>query len=241
MPSITISRDRNTVGEQMGTITINPSGFSLPGGPNDRPIAYSNMQYQYRIDNGNWSNNKSFSIIKDNNSYVKTITASCRIKYTVSNYTWIPPVKDPETGITITSGYWQLQSTSTGYSNTIDETISIYFHPGSFPMGANSGDTIANILNEDKINNYWIPHFQAAYRWHNQKDISYSPANITYDYFSNNNNGGMKVKQNDPISAEWFNNCMEGMRQFGKEVDDVEKDELITASLINQMNFSGIN
>lgn len=129
-------------------------------------------------------------------------------------------------------------------SKKYTDSIDIYTHPGKFEMGAtintsSNKNIIANVLDSEIINNEWIPHFQAAYCWYKQNDINYSPANITYDYSSNSNNGGMKVKQNDPISAEWFNNCMEGMEEFGKTVDYVSKNELITADLINQMNFSG--
>lgn len=218
-----LSTNRNNVSENEATIKYSVSTYTG-----------DSVSYSWNFGSSNQSGSITINIYPEPEGYYD-FSAKCTIKVGTKTETTTGEGENQKTEISWDYDYY--------YES---DSIRIYAHPGSFDMEASSSSNssnniIANILNEDKINNYWIPHFQAAYRWHNQKDISYSPANITYDYFSNNNNGGMKVKQNDPISAEWFNNCMEGMRQFGKEVDDVEKDELITASLINQMNFSGIN
>ena len=235
MASIIINRSRTTVNETTAIITITPSGFSLPGGPNDRPTAYSNMQYQYKTNNTNWQNSNKITISKIGSNCEQYVEVQCRISYTISNYTWIPPVKDPETGITITSGYWQLQSTSTGYSNPpIEEKIPIYFHPGSFSMEAtsdidSSNNIIANVLTKEKIDR-WIEHFQKAYHWHNQNN--------------NNYNIDLSVIENKPIEAAWFNKCMIAMNTFDNKNYKTDyqggpNGDLITAAAINQMNFSG--
>ena len=131
------------------------------------------------------------------------------------------------------------------------EDVNIYTHPGSFSMDAtdnsnSSKNIIVNVLSAKRINEEWIPHFQAVYRWYNQDDEDYTPANQIYP----NNKSGMKVISGEPIYAEWFNNCMEGMRAVGhtnaqtikvKGAIDNPPGNLITADLINQMDFFGTN
>lgn len=237
MASIKIDRSRATVNETTATITITPSGFSLPGGPNDRPTAYSNMQYQYKTKNNtNWQDSNVITINKIGNNCEQQIEVQCRISYIKSNYTWIPPVKDPETGVTITSGYWKLQSTSTEYSDSIDEIIPIYFHPGTFSMNAtsdsnSSNNIIANVLTKQKIDE-WIGHYQKAYHWYNQNNTNYSI--------------DLSIAKDETIKATWFNKCMTAMNVFDNKNYKTDykggvNGDLITAVAINQMNFSGIN
>lgn len=110
------------------------------------------------------------------------------------------------------------------------KSFSIYTHPGKFEMGAtkdsNSPDNIiANILTTDKINR-WINHFQKAYHWYYQDDDNYDTSLL-------------QIPNDKIVSANWFNACMDAMNIFGKGYSHIKKGDLITASLINQMNFTG--
>ena len=239
MPSITVSRSRNTIGEKSGTITITPSGFSLP--TSSDTIRYSNMQYQYKVDNNSWSSNNVISISKSSTTSQQAITAYCRITYTKEVYEYVPPVYDPITGALISEGYYRFVSSSTEYGSPVSKGLTLYFHPGVFNMGATQNALIKDVLTEETVNK-WAEHFQEAYHWHNQKSDNYIPATQTYP----NNKKGLRVVANNPICAEWFNNCMRAMNIFdNKNFKTAYKGgangDLISATVINQLNFEGIN
>ena len=97
-----------------------------------------------------------------------------------------------------------------------------------------SNNIIANVLTTDKINR-WINHFQKAYHWYNQNGDNYSTSLL-------------QIPNDKIISANWFNACMDAMRAVGhteaqtikvRGAIDNPPGDLITADLINQMNFFG--
>jgi hypothetical protein len=112
------------------------------------------------------SNSITITVNKDND-FSKTITVYCRISYTKTTQSWIPATET-------STGYWGTGTDSLETSNAQSSTVTIYYHPGKFSMGAKSGidypnssdSIIANILDSDIINNEWIPHFQKAYHWY---------------------------------------------------------------------------
>lgn len=113
------------------------------------------------------------------------------------------------------------------YSDTASGTI--YFHPGSWSWGANQGDSICNCITAAK-DTQWRNHFQDAYRWKEQRDVSYRFTKIP--------------ETGDPITAAWYNERAKAMNdKLGKNIDEVKGGEdgtVITAKVINKLNFSGI-
>ena len=220
-----LNRDRNDIKETQATIEFEPdfyySGDSVDFYWDFYLIKNSNRSY---ID-GSTEESGSFTIegLQSGTDYI--IEGDCTINIGTKY-----EKKDPVTGESTGEYGWTYETES-----ELDHRINIYTHPGEFDMGAVTGETIANVLDSEVINDKWIPHFQAAYHWYNQENADYDPANEIYP----RSKDGMQVISGEPIFAEWFNNCMEGMRQFDKDVDDVRKDDLITAILINQMNFTG--
>lgn len=239
MPSITVSRSRHTIGEKSGVITITPFGFSLP--TSSDTIIYSNMQYWYRVDSNSWGSNNVISVPKTSTSSQQSITAACIISYTKVVRQYVPPVYDPVTGALISEGYYKVISSSTEYGSSVSQSLILYFHPGVFNMGATQNALIKDVLTEETVNK-WAEHFQEAYHWHNQKSDNYIPA--TQFYHPKDNKVGLQVTKNSPICAEWFNNCMKAMNVFGKgyptNYAGGPDGTIITAALINQMNFSGL-
>ena len=125
-----------------------------------------------------------------------------------------------------------------------NDSVNIYTHPGSFSMGAksyqdypnDSNSIIANVLTTKKVNQ-WINHFQKVYHWYNQNNNDYDTLLL-------------QIPDNKIITATWFNACMDAMREVGHRESETTKvkgarsnppGDIITADLINQMNFSGIN
>lgn len=239
MPSITVSRSRHTIGEKSGVITITPFGFSLP--TSSDTIIYSNMQYWYRVDSNSWGSNNVISVPKTSTSSQQNITAECIISYTKVVRQYVPPVYDPVTGVLISKGYYKVISSSTEYGSSVSQSLILYFHPGVFNIGATQNALIKDILTAETIKK-WAEHFQDAYHWHNQKSDNYIPATQTYP----NNKEGLRVVANNPICAEWFNNCMKAMNIFdNKNFKTTYKGgadgDLISATVIKQLNFEGIN
>ena len=153
---------------------------------------------------------------------------------------WVEEEKittDSEGNSTSTTEWVKYTTTATVSSGTA--SITIYTHPGILSTGAtsipdytnNDKNIIANVLSENWINNTWIPHFEKAYKWWYQDDVTYSNIN------------DLRVIQNNPITAIWFNNCMKAMNVFGKNYrenyEGGPQGDIIYASTINQLNFSG--
>jgi hypothetical protein len=167
--------------------------------------------------------------MKDNDLHMK-VEIDCRIIYRVDYYKFVT-TGTGETATTTREWVESKTETSSAQSNSVD----IYFHPGVFDMGAtsdskSSNNIIANVLTKSKIDS-WIAHFQKAYHWKNQ-------SNTNYDV-------DLSVTANTPVTATWFNKCMVAMNEFGKNYKTNYKGgsngDIITATLINQMNFSGKN
>lgn len=244
MASVLLSRTRDSVSETQANINVTASNFNLPTSTDSKK--YSNKQYQYSRNNSTWynmsSNTTTVNINKGETLY-KSVTIYCRIVYTIDYYTYKEDKN--EQGI-VTGGSWVWSGSGSGASSSQSNTINIYFHPGSFSMGAVSGQTnpnnsnsiIKNVLTAEKIN-LWASHLQAAYRWYQQDDV-------TFSYVKNNKLIPLTVSQNDIITAEWFEACLAAMRAVGKTGSDYTQTitggptgTLITADCINLLDFSG--
>lgn len=120
--------------------------------------------------------------------------------------------------------------TKTGNTTISTNTnLYIYTHPGSFSMGATQDSFIHKTMTKDKIDE-WVKHFSKVYHWYNQNDEDYSKIS------------DLQVTSGDPITAEWFNACMRAMNFVGKDYSYVTggpNGTIITAEIINQLNFSG--
>lgn len=163
----------------------------------------------------------------------ETIYGDMSCNYYYTSRTYIPPTETTE-------GYYQTNyHEGSKSSNTV--SVSFFTHPGSFDMEASSSSNssnniIANVLTADRINNEWIPRFKKVYHWYNQNDNNYRYINDLY------------VEDNEPIKAKWFNDCMKAMNSVGKNFptnykgpsEGDEVGDLITATAINQLNFTGI-
>lgn len=214
---LSLSRTRNNVYEQRAqlgyTASLDVSGVNI-----------SSTSYSASSDKGNISysfNNGILSVSGLSRGSKYWITA--QVTY---NYWWTETVMTPNGPITNTYTGWK------SYSDSID----IYTHPGSFSMGAtsdtsSSNSIIHNVLSADKINNEWIPRVQQAYHWYNQSDDK------------NYNTSPLRVVSNELVTATWFSECMKAMNAVGKEYNTEysggPNGTIITADLINQMNFSG--
>lgn len=250
MASIELKYNYDNVSETKATIEVTAKDFSLPSNSTSATtkITHSNLKYQYKINDNNWNTSNSdqftFSVYKDS-ILQKTVKVQCRVSYTQKVQSWIPPTET-------TQGHWNEGYTTTKYSDTEKQTVTIFFHPGIFSIGAISGQTnpnssksiIANVLTATKIDE-WIEHLNNVYHWYIQDNDNYPNTNKYYSSepnASNESRQGLKVKQNDVIYAEWFNNCMDAMRAVGHSISitqKVEVNDLIEASIINQLNFTG--
>ena len=126
-------------------------------------------------------------------------------------------------------------TTHSDFATSSVGSITVYTHPGAFSMGASSdsgssNNIIANVLTKSKIDS-WISHFQKVYHWKKQSSTNY--------------NVNLSVSVNASITAEWFNKCMVAMNAIGKNYrtnyQGGPEGDIITANIINQLNFSGIN
>lgn len=103
------------------------------------------------------------------------------------------------------------EGTGTGSVKNDLENITIYTHPGPFSMGAvqynpdknQTGDNtiISKILAKENIDK-WIAHYNKVYHWWNQSNSNY-PIDLS-------------VVSNSPITAIWFNKCIDAMNVFGR-------------------------
>lgn len=108
-------------------------------------------------------------------------------------------------------------------------TIDIYTHPGAWSWGALPEELITNIITVKKVTD-WREHFQKVYHWQIQDDKKYS--------FK------VKIKEDDPVTADWYNECADALNNvFNKKIDRVTggvNGTLISAQIINKLNFTGI-
>lgn len=223
--SITLSTNRDYVYENAATITYSAS-FSLAG------KNQNNFNFSGTIGGVSVSNNSGTVTIRNlskGTSY--SINGSITCTYTYQYDVWEEKVVDGETIKELVT------KTTNGVSSaSVDTPLIIFTHPGSLSTGATDISTsdkniIANVLTANWVNNIWIPHFKAAYKWWYQRDINYQYINR------------LSVNQNDPIQATWFNECMKAMNTFGKGYSERyaggPNGDIIYASTINQLNFSG--
>ena len=180
--------------------------------------------------NGNsMSGNIIFSNLTEGTSYRISGQASCEYKYKTTE----TKTEIDENGEKVEV---EVEVEKTGSATQTSNNIVVYTHPGSFSMGATtdpnfSNNIIANVLTTEKIDQ-WIKHFQKAYHWYNQNNNNY-------------NTSLLQIPNNKIVSAKWFNACMDAMQAVGHSTTKVKgastdpPGDLITASLINQMNFSG--
>ena len=142
---------------------------------------------------------------------------------------------------TSTTGEGENQTTTTTWTYedfSENDSITVFLHPGAFPIGAiqynpnnnqtGSNTIISNVLTKEKIDK-WIEHYNKVYHWWNQSNSNY-PIDLS-------------VVSNSPITAIWFNKCMDAMNVFGRNYSYVsggQNGTLITAEIINRLNFNGL-
>ena len=213
-----LSTNRNNVSENEATIKYSVSTYTG-----------DSVSYSWNFGSSNQSGSITINIYPEPEGYYD-FSAKCTIKVGTKTETTTGEGENQKTEISWDYDYY--------YES---DSIRIYAHPGSFDMEASSSSNssnniIANVLTTDKINR-WINHFQKAYHWYNQNGNNY-------------NTSLLQVPNNKIVSAKWFNACMDAMRAVGhtdaqtikvKGAIDNPPGDLITADLINQMNFSGIN
>lgn len=126
------------------------------------------------------------------------------------------------------------KTTHTGSQTVSLGTLTVYTHPNTFTMGASTDSNspnsiICNVLSKAKID-AWITCFQKAYHWKTQQGTNYGV--------------DLTVKQEEPVTAQWFNKCMVAMNLLGKgsyktDYQGGPQGDLITATAINQLNIYG--
>ena len=205
-----LSTNRNSVSENQATIKYSVS-------------TYTGDSVSYSWDFGSSSQNGSVTInIYPNFEGYDDFSAKCTIKVGTKTETTTGEGENQKTEISWSYEYY--------YES---DSIRVYAHPGSFSMGASSSSSssnniIANVLTTEKINK-WINHVQKAYHWYNQSGTNY-------------NTTPLQIPSNKIVSHTWFNACMDAMRAVGHSdasAVKVNSGDLITADLINQMDFSG--
>lgn len=171
------------------------------------------VSYSWDFGSTEASGQKTFYNLKiDNDQKYITITAKCTIT---------------------------IQSDESTTTYTEQGNIKIFLHPGSFSMGAEQynpdenqiGDKtiISNILTKEKIDK-WAERYNKVYRWWNQNENDYDNLNL------------LKVNKGEPVTAEWYNNCIAALNEVREKqyyLPTVNKDDLITAEIINRLSFKG--
>ena len=112
-------------------------------------------------------------------------------------------------------------------------------HPGPWDWKAEKDKNIAEVLTAAKINQ-WVKHLDQINSWREQQELTkYWDRGI---YNAETNTRGLRVNQGDTITAQWYNNCRRAVASVKQiaEPDDITAGTKITASLINQLNFSGL-
>ena len=238
--SLSLDASRSSVKETAATIYYSATFSGIPskaynisysGSILCKSVSNADLIWSKSVDSNISSGSVYFSNLSTGESYIISsngITCSY-------NYDTEVPSTDPETGEPITTIV-----TNSGSASSGSNSITIYTHPGSFSFGAtndpqDSKSIIANVLSADYINKKWILHFQDVYHWYTQDGDDYVASGLT-------------VKSGDPITAEWFKNCLTAMNAVGKNypVEDINKIKggsdgtIISADLINKLNFSGI-
>lgn len=229
--SLTLSTNKDTIYDNAALIQYSAS-FEISG------LDPRNYVYSGKIGGVEVTSNSGSVLIRnldEGTSYSYTGELFCTYTY---DY-WVEEISYVN-GQAVSE--WKKYTTTTSVSSGT-ASVTIYTHPGVLSSGATNisdGTTtdkniIKNVLTANWINNTWIPHFQKAYKWWYQRNTSYSAINE------------LKVQANTPIEARWFNKCMVAMNTFNKgyktnykgiSEGDAEGD-IITAAIINQLNFSG--
>ena len=228
-----LSRNRNDIKETSGTIHYQTNfNINWPTDSYNHKTSYSGTICGIQIYDDIDGSVTVLNLEKGTPYSYSDNTITCHYSY---NYKVIITGTDTQGKPTET----EVEKSESGQITNDLGSIIIYTHPGSFSMDAtsdsnSSNNIIANVLTTDKINR-WINHFQKAYHWYNQSDDNYSTSLL-------------QIPNDKIISANWFNACMDAMRAVGhteaqtikvRGAIDNPPGDLITADLINQMNFFG--
>ena len=233
----------DSVNQTKATMSFSCSA-SLPSGSssNTSSISYSNLSYSWTFSDGTTSTGSSgthtFTGLTQGASNILKATVKVSYSIKTGSRSWIESgyyTGEGEDKTWVDTSHWSewSYSYSTGSFNPVSDSQTVYTHPGAFNMGATSKSNseyniIKNVLTVDNIDR-WIAHYQKAYHWLNQTSTNYSV--------------DMSVKVNEPVSATWFNKCLTAMNQFPSknyaQVSGGPSGTIITADIINQLNFAG--
>ena len=234
-----LSHDYRSIKETSATVYYEGSFSTVPADAYNKTYSgWIGSQWTGTISVSSASGQVTFYGLEEGEYYPIQGQITCSYKYTVKEQKTTTTTNDK--GETITTTYWEDVEKEGSYTDSNFSTT-FYTHPGSFSMGAttdsnSSYNIIANVLNTTNIDK-WIEHLQKVYHWRYQTWEDYPDSNL-------------QIPTDKIVSAKWFNACMDAMRKVGHTEEQtikvsgaIEKPpgDIITADLINQLNFSGIN